>query len=867
MQNLIQGYRLSPQQQRLWSLYRLNHGAGYGGWLVLRIIGPVDVKALKQAVEAVAAQNEILRTQFRESDEAALQVILEQGVHWRADRDWSALSAVAVQNRLKKESLEILGQPLELGDTPLLRASLITIAAQKEYLLSLDAPGLVADAPTLYLLGGWIGKAYAAILSNETIAPAAPQYADLAEWWNKLLEPGEDAEDRSYWEMDRSDSGAAPVRFPLERAVRLSPDFLPRYFVFRIEAELRQQIKNLAASLKVDLRDLLLACWFILLYRSNSQPRTTIAAGCNGRGYEDLKDGLGLFGRYLPITVQLSGDSDLREVVQSVSVSLRDAERFIHGFEWNEAETEKNADRFPAFHYDFQEAAPPRAYGGAWFATADCVAVTERSNLGLVLQSDGDALTARLFFDANCLSARNAFLMGERFIAMMKHLAREPETPVDKLPIAGAREGRRLVYDFNHPCWTTDSGEPVRPSRLPMDRCIHELFEIQAEHLADATALIFEQETLSYGELNRRANRLAWKLRSLGAGPETPIGMCAERSVEMAIGMLAIFKSGGVYVPLDANYPRERLGRIMANARIRVLLAQKELNDKLPAHAVPCVWLDSAGEERNGAWEANPAVPLSAENLAYVIYTSGSTGEPKGVMLTHGGIRRQIAWMQQAFPLGTEDRVLQKTTIGIDISIWECFAPWLAGGTVVMAKPGGHQDPEYIVNCLREQRITALQVVPTELSMMFEQEGVSDCRGLRRVYCGGEKLSQELVRQFYRRLPEARLYNVYGSTETTIDATCAECRQDEEYGAPSMGKPIMGTHIYVLDSDGEPAPVGCPGELYVGGKSLARGDHRCPFCTEPPWRTGRSAPVSYWRHGAIQGRWSARIPGQDGSSG
>jgi amino acid adenylation domain-containing protein len=375
----------------------------------------------------------------------------------------------------------------------------------------------------------------------------------------------------------------------------------------------------------------------------------------------------------------------------------------------------------------------------------------------------------------------------------------------------------------------------------PKDKCIHELFEEQVEKTPDAIAVVFEDQQLTYRELNTRANQLAHYLQRLGVGPESLVALCVERSIEMIVGLLGVLKAGGAYVPLDPSYPKERLAFMLEDTRAAVVVTQSEFvsqlskdtehgrptdNDNQHRSAVigprPCrVCFDTDWEQIAKESSENPIRITTAENLAYVIYTSGSTGKPKGVMIPHRAIVNHMLWMHEALPLSGSDRVLQKTPFSFDASIWEFYAPLLAGARLVMAPPQAHQDSACLVKALAEQEVTVLQVVPSMLGILVEEAGLNGCQSLRRVFCGGEVIPFQLTERFSGR-SKAELYNLYGPTEATIDVTCAICGRNDRQSV-SIGRPIANMQVYILDSHLQPVPIGVAGELYIGGDGLARG--------------------------------------------
>jgi amino acid adenylation domain-containing protein/FkbM family methyltransferase len=348
----------------------------------------------------------------------------------------------------------------------------------------------------------------------------------------------------------------------------------------------------------------------------------------------------------------------------------------------------------------------------------------------------------------------------------------------------------------------------------PLDRTLHEWIEAQVDRTPEAVAVVSEEGRLTYAELEARANRLAHRLRRLGVGPETRVGISAERSLDLVVGLLGILKSGGAYVPLDPDYPRERLAFMMADAAVPVLLTQAALS--------PALFPENDLAESS----LRPAPIAGPDNLAYMIYTSGSTGRPKGAMNAHRGICNRLLWMQEAFGLGPEDRVLQKTPFSFDVSVWEFFWPLMTGARLVVARPGGHQDPEYLADLIVREGVTTLHFVPPMLRTFLEQEPgrlAGRGAGLRRVICSGEALPMDLQRRFFARLPGVELHNLYGPTEAAVDVTWWACDPESTDSGVPIGRPVANTRIHLLDPELRPVPAGETGELYIGGVQVGRG--------------------------------------------
>jgi amino acid adenylation domain-containing protein len=402
----------------------------------------------------------------------------------------------------------------------------------------------------------------------------------------------------------------------------------------------------------------------------------------------------------------------------------------------------------------------------------------------------------------------------QRWLGYLKRLlegiAANLENPISQLPLLSEAERQQIVVKWND-----------TKRKYPSDVLLHKLVETQVELSPDAVALVFDGEPISYGALNGRANQLAHRLCKLGVGPNTVVGIFAERSIEMVIGLLATLKANGAYLPLDPNYPIERLGFMLGDAQPHVVLTQRHLTDRLPQNTAQLLFLD---EDLNSEIDTNPSNLGHPEDLAYVIYTSGSTGQPKGAMNTHRGICNRLLWMQETYRLTAEDRVLQKTPFTFDVSVWEFFWPLLAGARMVIARPGLHGDSSYLIDNICTNSVTTVHFVPPMLAAFLEDRKAGRCSPvLRRVICSGEALPFDLQERFFAIFPNVELHNLYGPTEAAVDVTFWKCQRGVPGRVVPIGRPIANTQMYVLDRAMQPVPIGVAGELHIGGVQLARG--------------------------------------------
>ncbi|HKH48028.1 MAG TPA: amino acid adenylation domain-containing protein, partial [Thermoanaerobaculia bacterium] len=468
-------------------------------------------------------------------------------------------------------------------------------------------------------------------------------------------------------------------------------------------------------------------------------------------------------------------------------------------------------------------------------------------DLSLGLMEEGGQVFGSLSYNTDLFDASTVDRLLGHLSGLLDAVTEHPGRPFHQAPLLTPAERHCLLAEWN------DTG--ALRSAPP----VHQLIAEQAARTPEAVAVSSDGAGLSYRELDERANHLAGFLQELGVGPEVRVGLCLDRSLEMIVGLLAVLKAGGAYVPLDPSYPRERLAYILEAARVPVLLTQTRWTEALPAAGPRVVCLDAGGPQ-SGRRSTPPAVEVAPESLAYVIFTSGSTGRPKGVMVRHEGLSNHMLWMQRRFPLRPADRVLQKTPFGFDASVWEIFAPLMAGAWLVMARPEGHRDPAYLVRALAEERISVLQVVPSMLSLILAEDGLERCAALRQVCCGGEALTPDLARRLAARW-NVELVNLYGPTEATIQMAFWTCPPGAVPALTPLGRLIDNARAYVLDRHGEPAPAGVPGELVLGGVCLGRG-----YLDRPDLTAGRFVPDPFggagmrlYRTGDLA-RW--RVDGQ-----
>lgn len=423
------------------------------------------------------------------------------------------------------------------------------------------------------------------------------------------------------------------------------------------------------------------------------------------------------------------------------------------------------------------------------------------------------------------------------FCNILEIVTNNPDLNLSEIDILTDPEKEQLLKNWNN---TT--------IEYPQKQLIHELFEEQVKLFPSQIAVVFENQELTYQQLNQKANQLGHYLQKLGVKSEELVGICLERSLEMVVGLLGILKAGGAYVPLDPNYPQERLNYLLEDTQLKIIITDQFNRELLAQYQGIVICLDTDWPTIIQENQDNCNSGVTGENLAYVIYTSGSTGKPKGAMNTHQGIKNRLLWMQETYHLTPSDRILQKTPFSFDVSVWEFFWPLLAGATLVVAKPEGHKDSTYLIKLIQAQQITTLHFVPSMLRVFLQEPGLEKCNCLQRVICSGEALTLDITQSFFEHF-NCELQNLYGPTEAAIDVTYWPCLPDSQRSIVPIGRPIANTQIYILNADLQPVPVGMVGELHIGGIGLARGYLNRPELTaqkfiDNPFKTKDGGAIS-----------------------
>jgi len=845
--NIQDIYPLAPLQEGILFHYQLNERGGdaYVLPLLLSVSARDQVDRLVDALRRVIARHDVLRTAMLwEQLPRPLQVVQRE-----VDLPVDEVTLDPDRDSLQQvKEWTTSAQRLDLRHAPPLRLRIAPDPHNAQWYVLLQMHHIAIDGVS----GGIIGSEVAAFIEGreKALLRPLPYRAHVAEalaqadardtesfFHSKLVEIDEPTAPFGLLDVHGDGSQIEQVRVNLDPALS-----------YRIRSQARQRGVSAATIFH--------AAYGLVVARTSARDDVVFGSVLLGRlqGASSAHQTLGMFINTLPLRLRLQGvtASELVEQTQRELVELLEHEQASLALAQRCSGIVGSAPLFTAL-LNYRHNVSSSEVEWASISGVRVLADQTRTNYPLTLSvddlGDGFELTAQTDrrIDARQVTALVRAALG----SLLEALERNAPTPVLTLAILPERERQQVIEEFN-----------ATKSSYPQHQLLHELFEEQVRRTPDSVALVYEAQSLSYAELNAKANQLAHYLRERGVGPDQLVGLCVERSVEMVVGLLAILKAGSAYVPLDPQQPADRLQYMLNDAAPRMLLTQEILKSRLPMTSAQIITLDSSWHEIATCSVDDLDVRsegLHAHHLAYVIYTSGSTGRPKGAMNEHRGVVNRLLWMQECYGLSPEDRVLQKTPFSFDVSVWEFFWPLTTGARLIVARPQGHQDPAYLRMLIESAGVTALHFVPSMLRAFLEQHERGQCPSLRHVVCSGEELSPALQSLCLQSLPNVALTNLYGPTEAAIEVTVWECRRTDQRVRVPIGRPIANVRIYVLDRHDQPVPIGVAGEIHIGGVAVGRGYLNLPELTAERFITdpfNADPRARLYKTGDV-GRWDA----------
>ena len=814
---------LSFAQLRLWFLYRLEpESPAYNLAAAVHLSGPLHERALHRSLQQIVHRHEALRTTFAEVDGRPVQVIHAAATVVLPVHDLQGLTGAEQQSAIQERASEEARQPFDLVHGPLLRVRLLKLGPA-EHVFVVVMHHIVSDGWSIGIFIRELAELYEAFSKGDPcpLPPLPIQYVDFAHWQRDHLQGEKLAEHLAYWRA-QLDGAPAILELPADHPRAAVQTFRGAVEAFSLPRRLAARLNALSRREGCTLFMTLLAAFKVLLYRYTSQEDLVVGTPIANRNRVEIESLIGLFVNTLVLRSTLSGNPSFRELLQRVRETALDA--FAHQdlpFEklMEELHPVRNLSHTPLFQVMFaMENAPEESLelAGLKATILELDSGAAKFDLTLSVHETPQGLTGSFEYNNDLFDAATIRRMIGHFGVLLDAIVADPDQPVSTVPLLTPAEEQQLLIEFN------DTAQEVSP-----DERIDRRFEAQVERTPNAIAAVCGQQRLTFAELNDRANRLARYLRRRGIGPNVLVGVCAERSLEMLTGILAVLKAGGAYVPMDPGYPKERLAFMLRDTGARMLLTQEKLRSRLPVQDTEVICLDEPLPEWTGyddLAEGKPDGVAALDTLAYVIYTSGSTGRPKGILISHSGLANYLAWCTSAYAVRAGEGAPVHSSISFDLTITALFPPLLAGRPVELL-PEGPGIESLSVALERRRDFSLIKITPLHLEMLRHEILPQQAAGLTRAFViGGENLLAADLAFWQEAAPETALVNEYGPTETVVGCCIYQQRSDgRRTGSVPIGRPIANTQLYVLDRNLQPAPIGVPGELFVGGMGLAWG--------------------------------------------
>ena len=799
---------LSLEQEQIWAAYaqRATGSCPNNRVLILRHRGPLDVQVLNESIRILLQRHHILRTRIELRNGIPFQLLtaihqIDLAVADLTDSSPSEGEAaiLALATAETYFSFQLVGGPFT-------RYHLVKLSGQ-EHCLIINVHAVLADEWSLDIVAHELNLSACAGNTQPMLPDTTLQYADYSRSQREHCSDSVLESEVSYW-RERLRARPPVLELPTDRPRSMTTNLRAGRHVLVIPKELAVSIAELGEASGVELGTTLLAVFQVLLFRYTGQDDMVLGLAVSGRDRIETQTAVGPFSRTIPFRVTLEDDLTFHELLLRVGDQLRTDGRHLDislNLMMNERQTERHPEVNPVFRVIFSSARCFRDPDGGW-RRVECEGQPNAPAgvLHLHVDTGGVDILARFTYDTELFDEATICRMAGHFKTVIESVIADGAHSISRLPLLTRPERNQLLTEWNG----TDTD-------YPRDKCVHQLFEEQVDRDPGAIAVFFEDQQLTYAELNGRANQLARRLSTIGVGPGALVGICTERSADMVTGLLGIWKAGAGYVPLDPQYPVDRLTLMLEDSKLRVLVTQAALRPMFSEFKGELVCLDSNRIDKENA--ANMAGSATAGDAAYVIYTSGSTGKPKGVRIAHRSLTNFLISMRARPGLTAKDTLLAVTTISFDIAALELYLPLIVGARLILASRETACDPHRLQALMLSKAPTVMQATPATWRLLLEVgwKGSSNLK----ILCGGEAMSGDLAAELLKRA--SSVWNMYGPTETTVWSTISEVTRSSD--PITIGRPIANTDVYVLDKHLEPVPVGVAAELFIGGDGVAAG--------------------------------------------
>ncbi|MBE7150062.1 amino acid adenylation domain-containing protein [Bacillus mycoides] len=823
---------LSFAQKRFWLIDQMHPNASvYNTPIALKMKGNLNKIALERAINEIIKRHETLRTKSISSDKG---IVAEISPSLYMELPLTSICSYPIEKR--KEILQELIEtevckPFSLTNGPFLRTMLIQVG-EKEHILLLLMHHIIIDGWSMGVFYQELTTLYEAFSANQSVSlPKLDfQYTDYTMWQKEFLQGNVLNKQLNFWKK-RLEGATTVLNIPTDFPRPPVQAFNGETYTFTIPKSLTERLKDLSCREGTTLFMTLLTAFQTLLYRYTQQKDILVGIPIAGRNRKQLEGLIGLFVNTLVTRSLFSEDLNFRELLHHTRQEMLQAyshqdlpfDRLVE-----ELQLQRDLSRSPLFQvmFDMQNGPMPNMKLSELTFEAEVLHTkTAKFDLSLSIKEDTEKIIGVLEYNTDLFTIETIERMMNHYQNILTSIVDNSDQKVSEIPLLTAGEERLFLSEVNE---TTDN--------YLENKCIHEIFEKQVEKNPDAIAVVFEGENLTYQELNIKANHLAHYLQKQGVGSETLVGICVERSLEMIIGILAILKTGGAYVPIDSDYPVERIAFIMEDSQIAILLTQEQVVERLPTYEIKTICLDTEWGIISKESQKNLNSEVCSENLAYIIYTSGSTGKPKGVLINHSNVNRLFRASNHWFNFNERDVWTLFHSYAFDFSVWEIWGALLFGGRLIVVPYWVSRSPEAFYDLLCKEKVTVLNQTPSAFRQLIQvDESRSENLFLRYIIFGGEALELQSLRPWFKRYGDScpQLINMYGITETTVHVTYRPIllRDLDKNTGSVIGKPIPDLKVYILDQNLQHVPVGVAGEIYVGGAGLARGYLKRPELT------------------------------------